>query len=314
MLKRSCLFALVTAALVSAQPAQPPQTARQAFIEMLFGGSGASFMKHLPDATKAALMTNPALNMGTPDFTSALKNPSKNFQSFSAGPILFSSEDKRSGEKTEVNIDRDDLMGDRDEIDLSFHASKHGQEISLTPFLPKLTIVMGLENNIWKLKEIGLNLRLPLDDPQFLKAMKESFAPKTSAVNDMSALSDVHMLLFAEERYRTTHPDRGYSCSLTELASMHFGSGTEARPILDGGLAAGVKDNYKFTIAGCGSVPSSSFQITAVPLEAGQRAYCADESRNVKFSADGQAATCLAAGEPAQGQHATAVGTIQPRN
>jgi len=150
-------------------------------------------------------------------------------------------------------------------------------------------------------------VRLPLDDPQFLKAIKDSFAEKTAAVASMAPVSDVHMLIFAEQRYKNVHPDRGYTCSLSELATMHFGSGPDAHPVLDPALASGLKDNYKFVVAGCGSAPSSSFQITAVPVQPGQRAYCTDESRNVKFSPDGQAASCLASGEPVQAQRATAV-------
>jgi hypothetical protein len=311
MLRRLALLVIAAQSLaLFAQTAQVPQTARQALMEMLFSGSATGFTKHLPDATKAAFQNSSPGILGSADFSAGFKNPSKNFQTFPAGPIMMSSEDKRTGEKTEVNIDRDDLMGDRDEIDLSFHTFKNGQEESLTPFFPKLTLTMGMESGIWKLKEVGLNLRVPLDDPQFLKAVKENLAKAASAQNDMAPVSDLNMLLFAEQRYKNAHPDRGYTCSLSDLAKTHYGSGDEARPLLDPALAGGSKDNYTFALSGCGSVPSSSFQITAVPMQSGHRAYCVDESRTVKFAADGLAATCLSAGQPLQAQGALAVGAI----
>jgi hypothetical protein len=302
------LFILAAQSLVSAQTAQVPQTARQALTEMLFSGSAESFSKHLPDATKAVLLDKAATGFGPANFAGDLKNPSKNFQTFPAGPVWISSEDKRTGDKLEINIDRDDLMGDRDEIDLSFRTFKNGQEQDVSPFFPKLTLVMGLEASVWKLKEVGLNLRLPLDDPKFLKAISESFARGSEAAVEMAPVSDVHLLILAEQRYKNAHPDRGYTCSLAELARMHFGSGTESTPILDAQLASGTKDNYQFAVGGCGSVPSPSFQVTATPLQGGHRAYCTDQSRTVRFSADGLAATCLASGQPVQGQSATGSG------
>jgi hypothetical protein len=311
MLGRLALVVLTAQAALFAQTAQVPETPRQALTEMLFSGSPTGFAKHLPNATKAALLDSGSLGMfGSPDFSGALKNPSKNFESFPAGPILISSEDKRTGEKTEINIDRDDLMGDRDEIDLSFHTFKNGQEQSLTPFFPKLTLVMGLEGTVWKLKEVGMNLRIPLDDPQFLKAMKENFAQAASAQADTAPISNLQMLLFAEQRYKNAHPDRGYTCSLSDLAKTHYGSGDESTPLLDAALATGTKDNYTFALSGCGSVPSSTFQITALPAQGGHRAYCVDESRAVTFATDGQAATCLASGTALQPQTATGAGTI----
>ena len=302
------LFILAAQSLAPAQTAQVPQTARQALTEMLFSGSAESFTKHLPDATKAVLVDKVGAGFGSANFAGDLKNPSKNFQTFPAGLVLISSEDKRTGDKVEVDIDRDDLMGDRDEIDLSFRTIKNGQEQGVSPFFPKLTLIMGLEASVWKLKEIQLNLRLPLDDPKFLKAISESFARGSEAAMDMAPVTDVHMLLLAEQRCKNSHPDRGYTCSLAELARMHFGSGTETTPIVDAQLASGTKDNYQFALSGCGSAPSPSFQITAAPLQGGHRAYCADQSRTVKFSTDGLTASCLAAGQPVQGQSAPGLG------
>lgn len=302
-----------TGSIAFAQVAPPPQqSAREALLDTFFSASPANFVKHLPDATKAALQDTGLLMFGgAPDFASSLRAGGKTFQSFEAGPILLSSEDPKSGDKFEIHLDRDDLIGDQDEMDLSFHAFRNGQEQSVDTFFPRVTLKMGMEAKIWKLREIAVFLRLPLDDPDFLKALKEAFQERASASAEMLPLQDLQMLAYAEQRYKTLHADRGYTCSLTELASMRFGSGANATAIIDSQLAGGSKDNYNFAISGCGSIPVSSFQITAVPTQPDKRAYCTDESGHTRYSPDGQAASCLASGVPV-GQRATAIGSGSP--
>ncbi len=297
---RSLLSLLVVAALsgaLQAQRPQVPQSPRQALTEMFLSGSQSSFLKHLPDATKVALQKNSATAFASNDFTAGLRAQGKTLQILEAGPILLSSEDQRTGEKFEVNIDRDDLMGDQDEMDLSFHSFKGGREDSWTAIYPKLSLKMALEGAVWKLKEIGLAVRLALDDPQFLKALTESFKAQMKVSEDANVTRSMFMLLFAENRYKIAHPERGFTCSLTELSSVRLGDPNGA-PFIDVALASGTKDSYRFAISGCGSAPVSSFQITAVPLDAGKRAFCADQSGSVKYSADGQATTCLHSGQP----------------
>lgn len=278
---------------------------------MFFSDSPLNILKHLPEATKTALQNGgPGFAFGPASLGSDLKRQGKNFQVFEAGSMLVSSEDPRTGEKLEVVIDRDDLMGDQDETDLSFHTFKNGQEESLTAFYPRVNLKLGLEGGIWKLREIAFNLRLPLDDPEFLKALKEAF-PQHGGIADQPAISSLTLLNFAESRYKVIHPDRGFTCSMTELATARFGTGPDPT-IIDAALVSGTKDNYKFAITGCGSQPVSTYQITASPLEPGKRAYCSDQSGAIKSSADGQGATCLTSGQPfaAGSQSATGVSTV----
>ncbi|PYX62351.1 MAG: hypothetical protein DMG73_00190 [Acidobacteria bacterium] len=283
---------------VQAQRPQIPQSPRQALTEMFLSGSQSNFLKHLPDATKAALQKNSATAFSGNDFTAGLRAPGKTLQILEAGPILLSSEDQRSGEKFEIVIDRDDLMGDQDEMDLSFHSFKSGQEDSWSALYPKLSLKMALEGTVWKLKEIGLAVRLALDDPQFLKALTESMKQRMTASADATVTNSIYMLILAENRHKMAHPDRGFTCSLTELSNVRLGNTPNSAPIVDVALASGTKDKYKFAISGCGSAPVSSFQITAVPLDAGKNAFCADQSGLIKVSADGQATTCLSSGQP----------------
>ena len=269
--------------------------------------------KAFAGCTKAALQKNSATAFTGNDFTAGLRAPGKTLQILEAGPILLSSEDQRSGEKFEIVIDRDDLMGDQDEMDLSFHSSKSGREDSWTALYPKLGLKMALEGTVWKLKEIGLAVRLALDDPQFLKALTESMKQSMTASADATVTSSIYMLILAENRHNMAHPDRGFTCSLTELSNARLGNTPNSAPIIDVALASGTKDKYKFAISGCGSAPVSSFQITAVPLDAGKNAFCADQSGLIKVSADGQATTCLSSGQPfGSAAHGTSVLVAPP--
>jgi len=48
-------------------------------------------------------------------------------QTFEAGPTLVMVEDPEVHSKFEITVERDDLRGDEDQIDLSFQASKNGE-------------------------------------------------------------------------------------------------------------------------------------------------------------------------------------------
>ena len=304
------LLVIVTLPIaLNAQRPQTQQSPRQALIEMFFGDSPLNIFKHLPEATKTTLQNGAeAFAFGPASLGSDLKRQGKNFEVFEAGSVLVSSSDPRTQEKFEVAIDRDDLMGDQDEIDLSFHTFKSGQEEALTTFFPRVNLKMGLEGGIWKLREIAFNLRLPLDDPDFLKALKEAFQERGQGAVQ-PAVSSLYMLNIAESRYKAMHPDHGFTCSLTELGSLGRGSGPNSQPMVEAGLISGTKDNYKFAITGCGSQPVSTYQITASPVEAGKRAFCIDQSGALKYAADGQAATCLTSGQPFDPSSQPASGT-----
>ena len=60
-----------------------------------------------------------------------------------------------------VQVDRDELVGDEDEIDLSFHMSRKGKPEPL-PFIPRLTFMMKMEADIWRVNEVSFQAKLPL--------------------------------------------------------------------------------------------------------------------------------------------------------
>src|SRR5438105_10441460 len=243
MLGRAVLILLFAIPLYGQRP-QAPQTARQAIIEIV-QSSGGGLIKHLPDAMLKALGT-PGMAYGVVPGSLA----DKNTKVFEAGPVLLINEEP-SGQKFQVNIDRDDLLGEEDEMDLSFHMFKDGMEQPLSTFLPRLTIKMGREHSVWKLKEVAANVRFQLDDPDFVKAVQETFQSTLESAGAGPGVGSMHALLMAEARYSALHPDRGYTCSLSELANLRGGTGQSSFPMIDPRLANGSTEDYKFSITGC---------------------------------------------------------------
>ncbi len=111
------------------------------------------------------------------------------------------------------------------------------------------------------------------------------------AANESSAVGGVRTLLTAEAAYADMHPDKGFTCSLSELASAR---------LISGALASGQKNGYVFDLQKCtpGANGESSvkFQVVAHPLtpnQTGVRVFCSDESAVVKVDAEGSAESCL---------------------
>jgi hypothetical protein len=175
------LLALVTPMVLYAQAA-PPQNARQALLEMLFGKPG-SFEKHLPKSTIAALRHSNTGGVTVFDqfsVLSALANaPGSQLQTFETGSTLVIYDDERTQSKFEVDVENDDLRGDEDEIQLSFRGTKEGQPLG-TPVMPTLTLLMKQEAGLWKLNEFTVTVRIPLADPEFLKAIVASMNQHTA--------------------------------------------------------------------------------------------------------------------------------------
>src|SRR5437588_4638812 len=277
MLRSRLVLLLVFTSSLYAQQAKVQQSPRQALIEMFFSRSQSAFEKHLPDATKLALVKSGVpMGFAAPMLGGLGLHCNRSvgeLQVLEAGPILVSSRDPRTGENFQVNIDADDLMGDQAELALSFHSFKGGVEDAITTFYPEINLLkMALQGGIWKLKEIGLGVRLPLDDPEFLKALTQMFQKEESANSGMLAVNNISTLHRAELKYKVLHPDRGFTCSLQDLATVPARAGNSGAKMVDPALATGTKDGYKFAISACGSPPVTSFEITAVPLGAGKPA------------------------------------------
>src|SRR5580693_8878634 len=163
-----------------------PQTARQALLEMFFSKTPGTFEKHLPQATQAALRkaqpaSGASMIAGFSALTSQLSARGQQLQTFEAGPTLLLIDDSQTHSKFEITVERDDLRGDEDEIELAFHGSKDG-ETQTAGAKFRLTLTMKQEAGSWRLNEISASVGVSLSNPEFLKAMTTNMRPATTAM------------------------------------------------------------------------------------------------------------------------------------
>jgi hypothetical protein len=284
-------------------PTPPPQTARQALIEMFLGSDADALAKHLPENARHTL-----IRKGETSETSLVQRISllirqmstqgEPIETFDIGPTLLASEKDEGKEKikTEVLVEHDSFMGENDEIELSIHIYRNGQPEFL-PVIPRLIFSMTREKEVWRLSEITLAARVPLSDPDYLKGVRK----QTDEMDENMASRRISMIASAEIRYSSDHPDRGYTCILTGLFGQGDTTDAPAQPgqVYTPAAAADDSSGYHFSISGCQGNPASKFQIIAVPIESDSemKAFCADESGRVRFDANGKGSASLTRGQ-----------------
>lgn len=294
-----------------------PQSARQALLEMFFSKTPGTLLNHLPTATRDALDKSGALTALEQYSLMAtqLQTQGKTLETFETGSILVSTEDAKSGQKAEVIVENDALRGDQDDIEVSFQTYKDGQP-QRTPFMPHITFGMKMESSTWRLNEISVTIHLPLADPDFLKSIGEVMKPRATghasivprseasvtmqpAADDSAVIAAMRSILSAETTYAATYPSVGFTCTLSDLDGFGGGTPNEHQAMLiPSGLAGGKRFGYVFSLAQCGETPASRYRLLAVPAAGsyGRRAFCTDESAVIRYSTDGNAATCMASG------------------
>lgn len=256
--------------------------------------------------------------------TGRLTAVGQQMQTFEAGPTLVLIEDPQQHTKLEVTVERDDLRGEEDEIELGFHGTKDGEtQTAGTKF--RFTLTMKQEAGLWRLNGISVAVGVSLTDPEFLKAMTTGIKPTTtasvgasqismsappvdlgamSAANESAAVGGVRTLNTAEVTYTASFPAHGFTCALLDLGGMGGGGGPSEHQamLIDPRLASGRKNGYVFKLSGCDGNPATRYGVSAVPSDAssGTRAFCSDESAVIRFSADGKAESCLNSGTPLQ--------------
>ena len=303
-----------------APPPKPPQTARQALIEILSGGADAS--KHLTVEVQKELQTKSSSGIAfTPGAILAgfHSQAGSGFKAFEAGPILFSSTDPRTHERTEVHVDNDDLNADEDTLQLSIHRLRDEKEISTAfQFISQISVGMKKQENIWRLNEIGVIAKVPVGDPALFRQLNEgmkasgtdvavsggvSMDPysvlspsEASQIPKVDIQTTLSLISFLEQNYAGQHPEQGFNCSLSNLMAD---AGPTQELGLDPQVKTGISNGYRINISGCQDIPSGSYQITAEPLSpsSGSKAFCTDATRNIRQSDDGRASTCLTSGK-----------------
>lgn len=195
-----------------------------------------------------------------------------------------------------MTVERDDLAGDEDEIELALHMINDGKEETLLPMIFRFTFSMKMESAVWRLNEVSATLRFPLANPAFLKGVEEHELRQ----NEQTALFSVRAVIRAEKSYQSAQG--GFACTLSALGSAGKEAGASKRVYLyDPQLAGGKKNGYTFAISGC---DTSHYRVVAEPEvpDSGQRAFCSDESSTVRASGDGKASTCVVSGEIVRGE------------
>jgi hypothetical protein len=322
------LTTVCTVGLVGQQNSVP-QTARQALLEMFFSKTPGTFVKHLPEATRTALEKSGALAalQQYSLMASQLQTQGQNLKTFETGSLLLSGEDPKTGQKVEIMVEDDALRGDQDDIELSFQTYKDGQP-QRTPFMPRITLSMKQESQVWKLNEVAVTIRLPLADPDLLKAITEKMKPDPNSTtfitphistggtntpqpqnsgppagNDATVLAAMRTILTAETTYAVTYPKVGYTCTLSDLDGFGGGEPNEHQAMLiNSGLASGKRYGFVFTLSGCSGAPATSFHLSVAPNANtfGRKAFCADQSGTIRTAEDGNSATCFASGNVAR--------------
>jgi hypothetical protein len=293
----------------SQAPAAPPQTPRQALIEMISGGQEGA-MKHLTVEMQKSLQgdgkSNAASQLAAFD---QIRAASSGFQVFESGEVLISANDPKNNEKFEVHVDSDDLSGDTDNMDISFHQFRDGveQDIPYTAMLSRFTVGMKRQANIWRLNEISVDIKVPLGDPKLLEKFGSGIGPgmfgakvggvsasgKPEKPREMAPREAVMMLGFAESQFARTHPEIGFTCTLPDLAKPNMFN-------LDPHIFSGEPyQGYKFSLSGCQDKPSGSFHLVAEPVSptGKAKAFCTDATNNVRSSDDGLGSSCLTSGK-----------------
>jgi hypothetical protein len=282
-------------------PAAPPQTPRQALIEMINGGQ-AGAMKHLTVEMQKSFKEN-----GQFAALDQLRATSSDFQVYETGPVLLATTDPKSHEKFEVHVDSDDLSGDTDNIDISFHQFRDGTEteVPYAALLSRFTVGLKQQQNVWRLNEISINIKVPLGDPKLLEKFGNgvpgmiggkigaSASGKPEKPRDMAPREAVQMLGMSESMFARTHPEVGFTCTLADLAKPNL---LNVDPRIFSGEPY---HGYKFTLSGCQDKPSGSFHLVAEPVSTTgkAKAFCTDATNNVRSSDDGLGSSCLASGK-----------------
>jgi len=285
-------------------PQPPPQTARQALIEMFMSKNPNDLAKHLPEIARQTL-----IHKGDSPSSSILLRISaasrslatgEKVETFDSGPNILVSEQPDRHERVEVAVEHDSLYGEQDEIELSIHDFKDGQEDAL-PVVPRLIFTLKQENEIWRLTEVTLAAHVPLTDPDYLKGIRKD----QDEANERLILMRVNMLVAAEMSYATAHPDRGYSCSLSNLGLQNNNSnGSEDTPSEGGGMSdpgqgAEEWNGYRFQLTGCSGAPATKYRLTAAPVDTDSetKTFCADESKQIKHLVGGKPSRCFTDGK-----------------
>lgn len=327
----------LTAAAQPQPQTPPPQTPREALIEIITGGPAAwnrHFTVELQQKLAKSLKAEKAEkaekdgsngfedNGGSYEFVvpspfmSGIILPQKGTKTFKDGPVLLSVQEPNSSEKLEVRVESEDMHGDQEDMQISAHFFRDGQELNI-PFLSGITLGMKKQDEIWRLNEIDVSVKLAIGDPKFFDDLAGLKAPSAKPVNSPASASpekeemppmNVGMVVMflgsAESAYAQRNPDAGFTCNLLDLVARAKPDDTlPVSELIDPRVASGSYNGYRFSITGCGPKPSETFHIVAEPDHTGPgtAAFCVNSTQVVRSSDDGRGSTCMSSGKVTNG-------------
>jgi type IV pilus assembly protein PilA len=126
--------------------------------------------------------------------------------------------------------------------------------------------------------------------------------PKPAVDNDAAVVKTMRIIVHAEIIYFTAFPQVGFTCTLADLAGSGVQPNEHHAVLIANDLADGKRNGFVYQLSGCGRTPAIGFHLaaTAETQGSGRRAFCADETGTIRYSDDGNPATCFASGKRAQ--------------
>jgi len=324
LLGLAAILAMCCVAWSQAPTPPPSQSPRQAVIEMITGGPEA-IKQHLTVEVQQKVNATDANSAANPfAFLESMKNDGIEFESFPAGPLLFSINNPRQHKKIEVHIESEEIRSGTDQMDLSFVSFENGKEQSV-PIDFHMVLGLKLQEGIWRLNSVTTTIKFPVGDPRFFdnnfwispQSADDGANPAGNLASSLLGVNGgtaktvkqkipvvraLRLIGLAETIYQRQHPQTGFTCKLTDLINIGKGVGigdTDASySFIDAELASGKYNGYHFALSGCNGTPAASFHVIAEPLSGAGRAYCSDPSHTLRASDDGRGATCILAGKP----------------
>jgi len=300
----TCLLAMAVSVAAAAQSSPPPQpqSARQALIEMFMGKGADDFTRHLPDEARQTLIhkgetSEVSIPLRIASIGREVASSGGSIETFDTGPNILVSEQPDSHERIEVAVERDSLLDEAEEIELSVHISKDGEPQSL-PVVPRLIFTLRQEKEIWRLTEVTVSAHIPLTDPDYLKGLRK----EQDESNERAAQSRMFVIAQAESNYAASHKDSGYTCALSNLFPQPDASEQGTTYYAPGNVNE-ESNGYRIALAGCEGKPASKYRLTAVPVDSdsAMKAFCADESGTIKSVPAAMKSSCFSRGETING-------------
>jgi hypothetical protein len=282
------LLAVSVVTSAQAQQTPPPQTARQAVLEILSGKSPDAVQRHIPENTLAIFNKTdsgiePMLTSQITNIRTELYRPGNHVETFDAGPLLLTAEGTEGTHQIryEVVVDRDDLSGDEDQMELSLRNYRDGI-VQRLMVVPGLILDLKEEKDIWRLNQLTVTIHVPLSDPDYVQNIADEMRKTRQRMAEYQALASLQSAKAAEVLYQKK--SSVYTCDLSAL-----GKGWDTNTEMGG------KPSYVFKITNCSS---TSFNVVAEPAKdsPARRALCVDETGKTRFSDDGKGSTCISSG------------------